>query len=384
MKKAYIRGALATALLAAGCGVANNVGTEPASTVAIPGLTAADQAFLQSVEKTAGYNLLVEAGDGTAGNAASLDRATITATEVSSTRNETWFGAGHLTDGKLTSAWGPTADDPSPSLTVRLDGCVDVGAIAIKQSGGVAIDVAVLNDGTWTTVATGVVPEEATLDVINFEAAEGEAVRLSFQGDTSALLVCEVEVFGGACGGVTPTPTPTMTPSEQPSATPTPEPSATPTPEPTATPTPEPTATPTPEPTATPSPTPTPTPEACCKAITGNGNIEAGEGGVFKFEINTPADKITFRGPAGGSSQFDILSAVCTDTGAIVTADSDLDGTADTTIVLVGVAQGDHLATTSATIDGPGTLFPDFLTPVTEIQGSLNLFDDPDCDGNPN
>ena len=384
MRKAYFRGAVVAALLAAGCGVGNTLGTVPDS-LGAPGLSAGEQAFLKAATTSNKYKVLV-VDDADA--ATDADKAANLTCEVSSTRDATWFGMAHLTDGKLTSAWGPAASDEAPSLTIHLDGCMDVSALAIKQSGGVTMDVEAMVDGAWTTVATELTTQQAVLDAVDVSAMGATAIRITFDGDTSDLLVCEVEVWGTTCEA-TPTPAPSTVPSTAPSTTPstmpsTP-PSTTPSTMPSTTPTPAPTPTPTPTATPTPEPTPTPTPTACCQAITGNGNIEAEtEAGVFKFEINTPSGRVNFRGPDRGQAFLPILSAVCTDTGAIVTADANNDGVGDTTFTLVGEAQGGHLKTTSVTIDGDLSLFPDFLTPVTDIQGSLNIFDDPDCDGTPN
>lgn len=349
MRKAYFRVAVVAALLAAGCGVGTTVGAVPDS-LGAPGLTAQERAFLKSTAATARYRLKA--------TTASATQAAATCT-VSSTRDEIWFGAKHLTDGKPTSAWGPAASDEAPAITLDLGACLDVTALGIKMSGGATMTIEAMVDGAWSTVATGVTTAAGQLDLVEVAVANATAVRITFEGDAADLLVCDVAAWGHPCAA------PTPAPSAAPSVAPSPLPSA--------------------EPTPTPHPTASPTPAPCCKAITGNGNIEAVHAtGTFKFEINTPAGRVNFRGPDGGQAFLPILSAVCTDAGAIVTADADHDGTGDTTFVLVGEAQGNHLATVSCTIDGDLSLFPDFLTPVTAIQGSLNIFDDPDCDGTPN
>lgn len=278
-----------------------------------------------------------------------------TTVTVSSTKNA-YFPAAHLTDGKPTTAWAPAPGDAKPSIRLAVGDCRLITDMKIKASpDGLLMDVWVVTPGgDQVKIAADLAPTSGVMQGFDLPDTQVQAVILTFHGvAASQILVCEVQVNGQAC----PTPTPA----------------------PTATPTPAPTATPTPEPTATPSEGP------CCKAITGNGNVEAAAGDdVYKFEINTPSGRVNVRGPGRGQTFLPILSALCTPTGAIVTCDSNDDGVADTTFVLVGEAQGNHLKVVSMTADGTGLVFPDFLTPLTDIQGSLNIFDDPDCDGTPN
>lgn len=185
---------------------------------------------------------------------------------ASSTRNS-YFPVSNVRDNNLRTAWAPAENDTAPSLTFDLSQEMDLSAMTLKLSPqGVVVDVEVLNDGEWTRVVTGLVPEYRTLDWINLPTTRAEQVRLSFRGPQAGqVLVCHVGLFGPGCeSSAMPTTAPSMTPvpSVSPSASPTAAPTATPTATPTASVSPEPTATPTAEPTATPSEEPSPEPTA--------------------------------------------------------------------------------------------------------------------------
>lgn len=354
MKFLRLRGALALALLAAGCGV-NQVGTTPATQggqavaapapASIPGISAAERALLESTEVSALYalrateldpievldeveetvkDMVDDIGDTVASGGVvetttdaevTLDKAVIATTQVTSTRNDTWFNLSHLTDGKLTSAWGPAAGDLAPSLTLNLNGCMSVSGIGLKHSGGVMVMIEVSKGGSWTTVATDLTPQEATLDMIELtDSVDADAVRLSFTGNVSKLLVCEVEVFGGACG-TSPTPAPSATataapsaaPSTTPSTTPSTMPSASPTAQPSAEPTAQPTAEPSAEPTTTPSSEPTPMPTTTPGGGGGGGEDcgchTTGGGWILSSLLDVKNPKISFGFNAKGAAE---------------------------------------------------------------------------------
>lgn len=192
---------------------------------------------------------------------------------ASSTRND-YFQVSNVRDTNLRTAWAPAESDAAPSLTFDLSSEMDLSAMTLKLSPqGVVVDVDVFDDGQWTRLVTGLVPEYRTLDWINLPTTRAEQVRLSFRGPQAGqVLVCHVGLFGPGCEpaaspsaapSTTPTPSasPSVAPSPTPSASVSPEPTATPTESPTATPTEEPSATPSEEPTATPSEEPGATPE---------------------------------------------------------------------------------------------------------------------------
>jgi hypothetical protein len=193
---------------------------------------------------------------------------------ASSTRND-YFPVSNVRDTNLRSAWAPLENDAHPALTFDLSTEMDLSAMQLKLSPqGVVVDVEVFNDGAWSTVVTGLVPEYRTLDWINLPTTRAEKVRLSFRGPQAGqVLVCHVGLFGPGCDAsaapttapsmtpapsVSPSVTPTVAPSTAPSATPSASiaPSASPSVEPSVEPSAEPTATPSAEPSAEPTATP--------------------------------------------------------------------------------------------------------------------------------
>ncbi|MFP5502495.1 MAG: post-COAP-1 domain-containing protein, partial [Candidatus Sericytochromatia bacterium] len=177
-------------------------------------------------------------------------------TSVSASSTSGTYPINNLLDDNPSTAWGPAAD-PNPTLFFTLDGDVLLSAIAIKLSLGtssspsnqrVLVDVDVRqNGGDWTTIATGLTPQETILDTLDVPDTMADEVRLRFRAtsgnDINDLLVCQAAFFAFASK---PTPTPSVTP------------------------------TPTPTPTATPTATPTPEVE-CCK-VTGGGWVPPNEG----------------------------------------------------------------------------------------------------------
>jgi hypothetical protein len=214
MKAKLIPGALVGACLVVSC-------SAPPST---PPLSSEQAAALRSTATSARYRLMAAATDSNV-----IAVAGVTASSV---RND-YFRTDNAVDGKLTSAWGPAASDPAPSLTFDLGGCFDLTGFAIKASGGSTVDVATWVNGAWQTVATNLTPEQATLDWVALGITAATQVKLTFHGDASQLLVCEVQWHGTPCSPATPSPSPSPTapPSTAPSPVPSIAPSPTPTPE---------------------------------------------------------------------------------------------------------------------------------------------------------
>lgn len=277
MSRKYFRTTMVLALLVAGCAAP---GTTPTATQ--PGL---DPALL--TDKTSARYTLMVAHEGS-------PALTVTNVEASSTRNS-YFPIAYATDDRMTSAWGAAATDTAPTLTFDLSACAKVDAMSIKMSPeGVTVDVAVATgDGEWTTIATGLEPQYATLDWLDLPATDAERIRLTFNGDNASdVLVCDVDFYGERCEAPSPSPspsaTPTPVPSETPSASPTPTPSESPSPSPSPSPTPSESPSPTPTPTPTATPTAPPEEEDCGCKVTGGGWV------LSPLADGRGNDKITF------------------------------------------------------------------------------------------
>jgi hypothetical protein len=233
------RGVLLSAVLVVGCTTSPNT----------PVLTDAESAFLASTAESARYTAMAARGAAfytAATTPVGATKIAIGGVTASSVRSD-YFRLAYVTDGNWSSAWGPASTDTAPTLTFNLAGCYNLSGIATKVDVGVTFDVQVREaGGAWTTIATGLDPQDGVKDYLALNGAAADEARLLFKAPTlSKVLVCEVEWFGTPC--VTATPTPTPTPTVVPTATPTVTPTATPTVTPTATPTVTPTATPRPE-----------------------------------------------------------------------------------------------------------------------------------------
>jgi hypothetical protein len=209
-----------------------------------PSMTARESIFLANQGVSARYAEMSGQGEHFAIAATAPSGATriaVGGVSCSSVRSD-YFRLAYATDGNLSSAWGPAASDASPTLTFDLAGCYTLSGVAIKVDTGVTFDVQVRTEGSdWSTVSTGLDPQDAVLDYLALGGDQAEEARLVFHAaELSKVLVCEVQWFGQPCATPTPSPSPTATP------TPTPTPVATPTPVVTPTPTPTPVATPTP------------------------------------------------------------------------------------------------------------------------------------------
>lgn len=213
MKLPLFRSAMIMALVLAGCAV-----TPPAQ----PPSHEAPPAEPPSAQQ---YNLL-------AGTTVEVGFDAVSASSASPR-----YPVDNLLDDNPFTAWGPAAD-PTPTLFFTLDQDVLLSAFAIKLSLGtessptnerVAIAVDVRQDGgAWTTIATGLTPDETVLDTLDLPETMADEVRLRFSalsGDINELLVCQAGFFA-LVSKPKPTPTPSMTPTP----TPTPTPTATPTP----------------------------------------------------------------------------------------------------------------------------------------------------------
>lgn len=264
MTKTRIHAAIAAGLLAAGC-------SQLGAPTTAPSIAAAPLRVLAVEATSEGDDTALSASTTALEAQAFLDAQA----EPSSTHNA-YFRAAYLTDGNLHSAWRPAADDAAPSIVLRLASVQTLGAVGLKLEGDVTVDVAVATgDGAWTTVATGLAPEQRTFDTLGLDAsASGDRVRLSFRGDASGLLVCEVKLFAARSASPAPSSAPSPGPSASPTASPSPGPSTAPSEAPSS----EPSDAPSSAPSATPTPTPTAEPEACGK-VTGGGTIRfAGKG----------------------------------------------------------------------------------------------------------
>lgn len=241
MQKTRIHAAVALALLVAGCG---QVGA-PTNAMLPP---------TSSALKILQVDTSSECGPADAQS------------QTSSTYNE-YFRTAYLTDGNTHSAWRPAADDACPSIDLCLDGRHGLCELGIKMSGDATVSVAVWDGAAWCTVATGLSPTQGEFVKLPLpHGTAGSKVRLTFDGDTSELRVCEVEVC--TCG-----PAPSTPPSQQPTPTPTPSQTV------------EPTPTPTPSQSVAPTPTPTPTPLDCGTMVTGGPTATFGSG-LLKYKVD--------------------------------------------------------------------------------------------------
>jgi hypothetical protein len=248
------RGVLLSAVLVVGCTTSPNA----------PALTDAESAFLASTAASARYTAM--AGRGAAFYTAATTpvgatKLAIGGVSASSVRSD-YFRLAYVTDGNWSSAWGPAASDTAPTLTFDLAGCYNLSGIATKVDVGVTFDVQVREDGgAWTTIASGLDPQDGVKDYLALNGAAADEARLVFHApDLSKVLVCEVEWFGTPCATPTPTPTPV----------------------------------PTPTPTVAPTPTPVPTPpveEDCGCKVTGGGFTFLSDGTRVSYGFNAQHDK---------------------------------------------------------------------------------------------
>ena len=189
------------------------------------------------------------------------DAAEVEAVRVSSERSDA-FAKELIADGNPNTAWAPEEDDDEATLTFRLEDYSELTALRIQVApAGVVFDLEARNlEGDFEAVAEGLVVKARQLTWINLPEIETTQLRLRFHtaSDDNVVLVSEATLYGER----TREPKPSPKPTPKPSPTPTPKPAWTPTPKPsaTATPTPTPSATATATPTPTPSPSATPTP----------------------------------------------------------------------------------------------------------------------------
>lgn len=273
----------------------------------------------------------------------------VTSVSASSTRNS-FFPASRVIDGNLQTAWGPQADDSNPTLTFDLGREQRISGFAIKLSpGGTSVNVEVWEDGQWVVVESDLRPADATLEWFALPFVNAQRVRLSFTGDSSRLLVCEVQFFGDMIRNGKPKPSPTPF---RPIIGPSPRPTMGPSPMPTLPP-----GTPSPSPSLPPVvPSPTPSPSMppmvdCGCDVTGGGFVFRNGGRVtFGFVAHhTPA-----LGPTGNIQVVDHASR--TRFHGRVNA----------------VTCVDNTATFSGTLRGGGT----FMAMVTDVgePGTEDLF----------
>ena len=296
MKRTRHLGVALTALLAIGCAtapIAGQVDVGQRRGVA-PAKPAAGLIDVLKTSDLAGYRLLAE----------TRFPAPIASVTASSTRAEEWLDVSNVTDGRLTSAWGPADCDSDPTLTFYLEDLVTLDELGLKLSLGqlsspsnqrVFVDVWTSDDGgtTWSLAASDLNPNETALGSFPLPPTQANAVRLSFSApgeDICNLLVCyanfidpittwpstspsywpstapstQASVWPSTSSSAAPTslPTdsPTNSPTNSPPNSPTNSPTTTPTNSPTSTPTDSPTSTPTSTPTGAPTSTPTSTP----------------------------------------------------------------------------------------------------------------------------
>lgn len=203
---------------------------------------------------------------------AQASEAAIARVAASSERNS-YFPVSMVHDGNLSTAWGPSESDSTPTLTFDLGGMQALSGMGIKQSpDGITVDVEVSDNGQdWERIEEDLSPRTATMDWIDLPYVQASHVRLTFHGNTRQLLVCEVAFYGDFSDQpqATPTPWPSEAPVPPLEYSPSPEPSQTPSP--ILTPAPTGSAVPTPRPST--HPTPTPPTEDCGCDVTGGGWI---------------------------------------------------------------------------------------------------------------
>lgn len=194
---------------------------------------------------------------------------------LASSERNSYFPVSMVHDGNLSTAWGPSESDATPTLTCDLGGMRPLTGMGIKKSpDGITVDVEVSDDGqSWELVEADLSPRTATMDWIDLPYVQASHVRLKFHGNTSQLLVCEVTFYGDFQAEPAATPRPTSTP-RVPGLEFSPSPSPAASPSPVVTPLPTGSAVPTPRPTS--HPTPRPTPEDCGCDVTGGGWILSG------------------------------------------------------------------------------------------------------------